>query len=278
MKYSLQPYDPHKPFSGPTDRSALISRCLARGLVYLSHSEQEISFVDPEAGQTHTQLLPEFLQAVRPALAWSSSLIQHLLEHGSPEHGRLAWPYGFVSAFRDLQGQWQAVIQCPKCQTRLIANPLLSHPSCSACPTDAPASTVGLTYHHGNISDFKEHSGMLYIVKLQDQLGAEEFIKIGITKHDLSVRKPGWPAYQVIKQKTYEMSVYDAYWIEQLLKREFKSNKYYPRQAFSGHTECLSTAVGRQVLNRIDYLLEMQGCDYQEIYKGQEVEPNEYPF
>lgn len=225
MKYDNNPQS--KLHKYPTELQ-VIERCNRRGLIYLGRDASHITFIDPETGVEFSQHYNDFMNKIRPALHWTSDLVAHYFEYEAET------PYAYIDSYRDVQGEWRAVLYCEAHKQR-FTSPLLDTqpcPKCSALPT---------AYNTDTIHAFKDTPGVLYIVKLKSD--TEQFIKIGITKHDVATRKPGRPFYEVVEAYEVHTTLYQAFYMEAHLHAHFKRDSYTPAARFKGSTECFTSAL-----------------------------------
>jgi len=87
---------------------------------------------------------------------------------------------------------------------------------------------------------FKGRKGTLYVLNLKGE--GESFYKVGITGRDEKYRLSSISQnYKVTVEYLEEMSIEEAYNLEQFFLTDFKKYKYIPKIKFKGYTECLST-------------------------------------
>ena len=84
----------------------------------------------------------------------------------------------------------------------------------------------------------KLKKAVLYAVRLSNE--RQSFIKIGITTRSLQQRigKIKFKGFFVEKLYQLELSLFDAFNIEQTIIHSFKYLRYYHNLRFHGHTEC----------------------------------------
>ena len=117
------------------------------------------------------------------------------------------------------------------------------HKKCG-CPKCGKATSPGW-YNKKRLSDenLRKQIGTLYVVKICSD--EEKFLKIGITKRDLTKR-----FNEIIKQK-YQIELLFAYKntlpeikrTEDQLKKTFKKYRYVPLKSFGGATECYNLSL-----------------------------------
>lgn len=88
-----------------------------------------------------------------------------------------------------------------------------------------------------NKEKWSKISAKLYIVKVYDE--NEEFIKVGITRHELKLRFKDLP-YNFEVVKIIEGNLYEVSCIEHDFFKKFNQYSYEPKKYFAGHTECFS--------------------------------------
>lgn len=106
-----------------------------------------------------------------------------------------------------------------------------------------PRCGSGGTYSEWYFKDeqTRHEPGVLYLVELSSE--TECFLKIGITIKNANIRyaspsKNGGYKCRIILQR--DMSIYEAWLIEQKILKEFENDKYNPQIYFPGYTECIS--------------------------------------
>ena len=105
-------------------------------------------------------------------------------------------------------------------------------------------STSTIKYSKENFEKHKEffegRKGILYVLNLKG--GGENFYKVGITGRDEKYRLNSISQiYKVNVEYIEEMSIEEAYNLEQFFLNDFKKYKYTPKIKFKGYTECLTT-------------------------------------
>ncbi len=113
---------------------------------------------------------------------------------------------------------------------------------CPQCKYEKLAKRDGWYYsesYFGRHPELKQIEGTFYIVHFQS--ADESFLKIGITKHPLSIRFSGYTkqlGYKIIPILEHRIQLYDAFRLEKMIKRELKNQIYKPTQKFFGSGEC----------------------------------------
>lgn len=112
---------------------------------------------------------------------------------------------------------------------------------CKQCGySDMPGGIGG--YSHKALERNKElflSHGYIYVATLEDD-DKEVFYKIGVTKNDPKTRMRGYRPYKLVGAYKRKLPLGYAFYIEQELLKSNSINRYTPRHAFDGRTECLS--------------------------------------
>ena len=118
----------------------------------------------------------------------------------------------------------------------------------SGCPHCGSGGTYSEWYFEKN-PESKNMNGIIYVIEMRND--EEVFLKIGVTEKGVEKRF-GSPSKnrgyktRIILQR--DMSIYDAWKLEQKILSDFKSAKYIPLVYFPGHTECLNKSNEAMIL------------------------------
>ena len=94
-----------------------------------------------------------------------------------------------------------------------------------------------MQYHNGTIHNYEEVPAIIYVLVLTK--GNETFRKVGITKHDVKRRTQRIKGYDLVSSTAYNMTLPEAYALEQKTLKAYKEYKYNPLIDFVGRTECV---------------------------------------
>lgn len=119
------------------------------------------------------------------------------------------------------------------------------------CPYCGSGGTYSEWYFN-KYPERKDFPAVLYINKME--LNNEQFIKIGITKKDPNKRfksptQSGGYTCEVIYNKN--MTIFEAWQIEQKIISLYKGFRYEPQLPFAGHTECLKIELEDLIVEKI---------------------------
>jgi len=103
---------------------------------------------------------------------------------------------------------------------------------CNVCTQSA-----GMQYHNGTIHNYEDVPAIIYVLVLTK--GNETFRKVGITKHDVKRRTQRIKGYDLVSSTAYNMTLPEAYALEQKTLKAYKEYKYNPLVDFVGRTECV---------------------------------------
>lgn len=149
------------------------------------------------------------------------------------------YDYSLVS-FTSLNDKNEVAIICPEhgeYKTR-IYNHYTGRGKCPNCYQRS--SGFYCQGYFDNHPEQKDIEGVLYYVRLYND--TESFYKVGITKHSANKRffiddKVPYNV-EIIKEKN--MTLYDAFELEQKILSEYADYKVTPKLRFHGYTECLN--------------------------------------
>lgn len=119
------------------------------------------------------------------------------------------------------------------------------------CPYCGSGGTYGEWYFN-KYPERKDFAAVLYINKME--FNDEQFIKIGITKKDPNKRfksptQSGGYKCEVIYNKN--MTIFQAWQIEQKILSLYRDFKYEPQLLFAGHTECFKIELEDLIIEKI---------------------------
>lgn len=102
-------------------------------------------------------------------------------------------------------------------------------------------------YEAHNIPD---HKVMLYLVSFKSE--DEEFLKIGITKHEnIKYRFRGYTDYTITVLLGLSLMFSQAFPVEQEILRKYANSKYLPLRKFKGHTEALNYSEKDKIMSSV---------------------------
>lgn len=101
-----------------------------------------------------------------------------------------------------------------------------------------------------NYPELKTKPAILYVIKMT---GDEPFIKVGITEKTVENRFKfnSVLPYEYEVLGTIQGTLYGLFKLEQLAKKQLKSQKYQPLKKFNGHTECFEMAALEALLLKV---------------------------
>lgn len=146
--------------------------------------------------------------------------------------------YELLSDYTGSTGK--ATVKCVKCElvfTRKISTSLYDANGCPSC-SKALNGFISSKYFANN-PDMKSKPCKLYLIEFEGN--NEHFWKIGLTRQTMKQRIQRIP-YTAKSITTVEKTFEEVYQIEKQLKKEYKSQRYLPKLAFSGHSECFKVA------------------------------------
>jgi hypothetical protein len=93
----------------------------------------------------------------------------------------------------------------------------------------------------------KQWPAILYLIEFRRP--GERFLKVGITRTSVRARfKSGYRKYQLKLVASVDMTLYEAFYLEQELLTRFKKFQVFPKQNhFVGKTECLASSCSSRV-------------------------------
>ena len=96
------------------------------------------------------------------------------------------------------------------------------------------------------------HDCYFYVVEFESKDKMENFIKIGLTKHEgIRKRFRGKSEYVLKNVYSIETDFFTAYDFEQKLLLKYRQNSYLPIHSIKGRTECLSKDVYNSIMTDI---------------------------
>ena len=109
---------------------------------------------------------------------------------------------------------------------------------CSKCAQESSLGGYSEEFFK-NHPDYKDRPAILYLIEGLDE--SVHFVKIGITRQDIQKRFKNFISkLSIAPIFLLNMTLHDAFKIEQRILSKFSKNKYYPRSTlkFDGKTEC----------------------------------------
>lgn len=143
----------------------------------------------------------------------------------------------------------KGLFRCKSCNnnwTMVLSNLLGKKQGCPSCGKCGRYTQK----YFDRFPDRKNDPAILYVLKLTDT--EEEFLKLGITKRNVKTRFTTSVPYIKTTLCEVEMTLYEAYNIEQQLLLKYKEHKYVPHKHFGGKTECLSQNVELKILQELN--------------------------
>lgn len=182
-------------------------------------------------------------------LATNEAINAAILRHGNK--------YSYHHIPKDLGVCDPVVLHCP---THGEFRQELRHHKVRGCPTCGHESGPGW-YSNTRLKQTEQTTSMVtvYVCRVFD--GAEEFIKIGITKHTIAKRfieLSKLYQWEVLEER--RMPTMDAVALEKRLKSNLRHHRYVPAKRFGGYTECYAPiiCINRSILSSLETCLTDQ--------------------
>lgn len=150
------------------------------------------------------------------------------------------------SRFIYISNKVKGIVGCNVCKNEWEVRPDSHLFAKSGCPICNKAQIYTKQYYIAK--GIENHKAYLYIALFSSE--NEQFVKIGITKHEnVRYRFRGHAYYSVSTVTSYETDFFNAYEVEQMLLNKYCKHPYVPSRIFPGHTECFSMEVYDQVIS-----------------------------
>ncbi len=149
------------------------------------------------------------------------------------------------SKFNYISNKTKGILRCNMCKKEWEVRPDSHLFAKSGCPICNKAQIYTKQYYLAK--GIENHKAYLYIALFSSD--NEQFVKIGITKHEnVRCRFRGHAYYNIRIVTSYETDFFNAYEIEQMLLEKYCKYSYVPLEVFSGHTECFAMEIYDQVV------------------------------
>lgn len=156
------------------------------------------------------------------------------------------------SKFVYVSNKTKGIVRCNICDKEWEVRPDTHLFNKSGCPVCNKAQIYTRQYYLAK--GIQNHKAYLYIAVFSSE--NEQFVKIGITKHEnVRYRFRGYAFYNINIVTSYETDFFNAYDIEQMLLQKYCKYSYCPLEIFSGRTECFSMEIYNQVILDISLVL-----------------------
>ncbi len=151
----------------------------------------------------------------------------------------------------------KGIFVCKICNTEwksTLSNIFYNQQGCPKCNKSGRYNTAWFDSH----PELKTTPALLYLVRFSND--EEDFIKVGITRHNIFTRFPKYKyPYVMCLYQSVNTTLYHAWKEEQNILQQFSKYLYLPKQHIGGRTECL-TLIPLQQINQL--LKEMTYEEY----------------